>query len=246
MQGDSLRNKDPEMREKFLKAAGRMLLRAYRDDNGLPPDVDPSPQGGRTAQPSPKDASGSVVVMKPFVVTATHIHDPGLLSVYGLYEHDTGNDDKAREFLEAAVTAGVVRPKAHLVLAELRYVEAIGKPSGSEGKLSAQQAASILEPLQTALQYAPVSGVYHLIALTWAHCEAKPADRDVEKMVEGVALFPHNTRLVFLSALVCARSGYAAQAVVLIDKGLVFATSESDRDNFRRLRSTLVAPAVNE
>jgi hypothetical protein len=65
-------------------------------------------------------------------------------------------------------------------------------------------------------------------------------------MVEGVALFPRNTRLAFLSALVCARSGYTVQAVVLIDKGLVFATSESDRDNFRRLRSTLVTPAVSE
>jgi len=246
MQGGSLRNKDPEMSGKFLKAAGRMLQRAYRDDNGLPPDVDPAPQGGRTAQPLPKDALGPAVVMKPFVVAAARIHDPGLLSVYGLYEHDTGNDDKAREFLEAAVTAGVVRPKAHLVLAELRYAEAIGKPSGSEGKLSAQQAASILAPLQTALQYAPVSGGYHLLALTWAHCEAKPADRDVEKMVEGVALFPRNTRLAFLSALVCARSGYAAQAVVLIDTGLVSATNENDRDNFRRLRSTLVAPVVSK
>ena len=65
-------------------------------------------------------------------------------------------------------------------------------------------------------------------------------------MVEGVALFPRNTRLAFLSALVCARSGYAAQAVVLIDTGLVSATNENDRDNFRRLRSTLVAPVVSK
>jgi hypothetical protein len=246
MQGDSLRNKDPEMRERFLKAAGRMLLRAYRDDNGLPPDVDPAPQGGRTARPSPKDAAGSAVVMKPIVVTATHIHDPGLLSVYGLYEHDNGNDDKARELLEAAVTAEASRPKAYLALAELRYAEALGKPSGSGGKLSAKQAAFILEPLQTALRSAPVSGVYQLIVQTWDHCEAKPADRDVERMVEGVALFPRNIGLAYRSAIVCAQGGYVAQAVGLIDHGLAFATQENDRNHFERLRSVLVAPALPE
>jgi hypothetical protein len=246
MQGDSLRNKDPEMSERFLKAAGRMLLRAYRDDNGLPPDVDPAPLGERSAKPSQNAALGPAVVMKPFVVTADRIHDPGLLAVYGLYEHDTGNDGKAREFLEAAVKAGVARPKAYLVLAELRYAEATGKPLGSKGKLSAQQAASILAPLQTALRYPPAPDVYALIVETWVRCEAKPSGRDVEDIVEGVTLFPRNTRLAFRSALVCALSGYAAQAGELIDKGFVFATRESDREYFRRLRSTLVAPAIPE
>jgi hypothetical protein len=246
MQGDSLRNKDPEMKGRFLKAAGRMLLRAYRDDNGLPPDVDPSPQGGRAAQPPPKDVAGSAVVMKPIVVSATRIHDPGLLSVYGLYEHDNGNDDKAREFLEAAVKAGVARPKAYLVLAELRYAEGIGKPSGADGKLSANQAAFILEPLQTALQSAPGSGVYQLIVQTWDHCDARPADRDVERMAEGVALFPRNLSLAYRSAIVCARGGHAAKAVEMIDQGLVFATKEIDRNHLARLRSLLVAPAPPE
>jgi len=47
--------------------------------------------------------------MKPFVVSASRLHDPELLAVYGLYEHDTGDDGKAREFLEAAAKAGAVR-----------------------------------------------------------------------------------------------------------------------------------------
>jgi len=241
MQGDSLRSKDPEMREKFLKAAGRMLGRAYRDDNGLPPDVDPAPQGGRTAPPARAEARGSTVVMKPFVVTAARIHDPGLLSVYGLYEHDIGDDGKAREFLEAAAMAGVVRPKAYLVLAELRYAEAIGKPAGAEGKLSAQQAASILEPLQTALRYPPVAGVYNLIVQTWFHCEARPSAGDVERIVEGAALFPRHTSLVYRSALVCAQYGHTTRAAGLIDQGLALATQEDDRKHLERLRSMLVA-----
>lgn len=246
MQGVSLRKKDPDMSERLLRVAGRMLLRAYRDDNGLPPDVDPFPKGGRTAAPTQKEAPGTTIAMKPFVVTASRIHDPGLLSVYGLYEHDSGDDGKAREFLEAAVRAQGVRPRAYLVLAELRLAEAISKPEGSGGKLSAKQAASILELLQTARQYNAVSGIYSVVVKTWENCEAKPTDRDVEKIVEGVTLFPRNTALAYRSALLCARSGCAAQAARLIDQGLVFATHENDRDHFERLRSTLAAPAVSE
>ena len=36
MQSNSLRARDPEMSREFLAASGRMLERAYRDDNGLP------------------------------------------------------------------------------------------------------------------------------------------------------------------------------------------------------------------
>ena len=244
MQGDSLRTKDPKTSGDFLKAAGQMLLRAYRDDNGLPPDVNPAPLGERTADPAQQAALGSAVAMKPFVVTAARIHDPGLLSVYGLYERDLGNNEKAREFLEAAVSAEVVRPKAYLALAELRYAEAITQPSGADGKLSAQQAASIFEPLQTALRYCPVVDVYRLIVKVWFHCEVKPTSPEIERMVEGVAHFPRDTVLALRSALVCAEGGDTARAVELIDKALVFATKESDRTYLKRVRSALVVPAI--
>lgn len=243
MKGDSLRNTDRTMSEEFLSAAGRVLERAYREDNGLPPDVDPSSGGERSTNSFQNAGYGAAVAMKPFVVTATRIHDPGLLAVYGLYEHDIGDDAKAREFLEAAVKAGAARPRAYLVLAELRYADAIARPLGSKGKLSAQQAASIIEPLQTASQYPPVFDIFRLIVDTWAHCEARPADRDVERIVEGVALFPRNTPLAFRSALVCAQNGYVSQAAALIDKGLLFASDESNRKHFEYLRSELALPA---
>jgi len=242
MQGNSLRGRDPELSQEFLRSAGRMLLRAYKEDNGLPPDVDPSGEGERTARTSQNTAFGSALVMKPFVVSATHIHDPRLLAVYGMYEHDTGNDGKAREFLEAAVGAGVVRPRAYLVLAEMRYKEAIAIPLGSEGKFTAEQAAAILEPLQTALQYPPDSDVYRLMVETWVHCEAKPSESDVEKIIEGVGFFPRNGGLAYRSAVVCAQNGYSARASELIDKALAFTTHESNREYFEELRSTLGKP----
>jgi hypothetical protein len=242
MQGNSLRSQDPDLSAEFLDSAGRMLLRAYRDDNGLPPDVDPGREGGRSASSSPNSGYGSAVVMKPFVVAASHIPDPLLLAVYGLYEHDMGNDGKAREFLEAAVRAEAVRPRAYYLLAELRYRDAIAIPLGSQGRFSAQQAASILEPLQNSLRYPPESDVYRLIVETWIHCDARPSDRDIEGIVEGAALFPRNTGLTYRSAAVCAQEGYSAQAAGLIDRGLVLAMDESTRDYFMRLRSTLAEP----
>jgi hypothetical protein len=219
-----------------------MLERAYRDDNGLPPDVDPSGGGGRTAAPTAGAAAhGPTVVMKPFVVTADRIHDPGLLAVYGLYEHDVGDDGKARELLEAAAKAWVVRPRAYLVLGELRYSEAIAKPLGTRGRLSGEQAAFVLEPLHAALRYPPVPGVYGLIEETWSHCDAKPGAGDIGEIAEGVALFPRFTPLAYRSALLCAQSGYAAEAAEMIDKGLLFATNRDSIEHFERLRSTLPA-----
>jgi hypothetical protein len=245
MQGDSLRAKDPELSAKILYLAGRMLERAYREDNGLPPDVEPYP-GGEQSAISPQNAAyGPAVAMKPFVVTANRIHDPSLLAVYGLYEHDIGNDGKAREFLEAAVKAGATRPRAYLVLAELRYAEAIAKPLGTEGKLNALQAATILEPLRTTLQYPPVFDSYRLLVDTSARCEAKPASSDVEKVVEGVALFPRNVDLAYRSAAVCAQGGYPMQAAELIDKGLIFTTDKDEKQHFERLRSAMATPAAS-
>ena len=109
-------------------------------------------------------------------------------------------------------------------------------------RLSVQQAASVLQPLQTALRFSPSVDIYGLLVETWIHCEAIPADRDIENIAECVALFPRNTRLAYRSARLCAHSGCVTQAAQLIDQGLLFATDESTRKSFVRLRSALVAP----
>lgn len=245
MEGDSVRAKDPAKGDEFHRAAGRMLVRAYREDNGLPPDVNPAPMGARTAVPAQPAALGQAVAMKPFVVAADRIHDPGLLAVYGLYEHDIGDDNKAREFLEAAAVAGAIRPRACLVLAKLRYAEAIAKPAGSKGKLSTQQAAAVLEPLRTALRHSAVSDIYTLMVKTWNHCEAKPSDQDLETIIGGASLFPRFTALSYGSAVVCAQRGDIARAIELVDRALVFAMNESDRDHLKRLR-VVVASGITE
>jgi hypothetical protein len=242
MQADSLRIKDPELCGEFSYSAGRMLERAYREDNGFPPDVDPT-HGVGGSDRVPQAAAGPAVAMKPFVVGASHIHDPGLLAVYGLYERDIGNDAKARELLEAAVKARAARPKAYLALAELRYSEAVANPLGAHGKMSARQATWVLDPLTTAPRNSPSPETFSLIVNTWTHCEAKPSLREIKTMSAGATLFPRTTILAYGSALVCAQSGYPGKAAQLIDGGLVFATRQDERDRLERLRSTLATPA---
>jgi hypothetical protein len=246
MKGDSFAGNDPELSREFLSASGQMLLRAYEADNGLPPDVNPSSGGDRSAEPSQNSTVGRTVVMKPFVVSASRLHDPELLAVYGLYEHDTGDDGKAREFLEAAAKAGAVRPGACIVLAQMRFSEAADKPVGADDKLSAQQTASILEPLQTALRSSPDPDICSLIINVWRASEGKPADRDVQELVECAALFPRNTDLAYRTAVFCAHNGYNGQAAKLIDKAVIFATDDDNRASLNELRSSLgVLPAVD-
>ena len=239
MQGQSIRQRDPGMSAKFLDAAGRMLTRAYEMDNGLPPDVEPAPQEARTSPPIPQKAEGPVVRMKPFVVTAERIHDPGLLAVFGLYEHDIGDDAKAREFLEKAVKAGVDRPRAYLVLARLRYAEAIADPLGQDGKLSASQATFIFGPAKVALRSSATAEAWGLIVGMFARCEARPSALDIEKIVAGVSRFPKNTPLALRAAQLCVQTGSMTRAAELIDKSLPFVTDEDTKREFQRLRSSL-------
>jgi hypothetical protein len=236
MQGNSFRNLDPALSRESLYYAGRMLERAYRDDNGLPPDVDPSRGGGNSADTAPNALLGRAVPMKPFIVTAGRIHDSRLLAVYGLYEHDTGDDEKARELLEAAVAAGVVRPAANVVLAKLRFTQAAGRPAGAGGKLSAEQALSVLEPLRAALRFGPSSDAYSLLVGAWTRCEAKPSEGDLDEIAKGVALYPRNTRLAYDAALLCLQCGFDDRASALIDRALVFTADEHRRAYLRKLR----------
>lgn len=246
MQGNSLRRDDPQLGARFLAAAGRMLERAYRMDNGLPPDADPAAGGGRSASPPPNAAVGPAVVMRPFVVTAARIHDPGLLSVYGLYEHDIGEDAKAREWLEAAAGAGAGRPRAYLVLARLRLAEAQAHPRGIGGRLSAWQAASVASLLGAPPGRPPSAEASTLAVDAWSRCEAYPSENDIARVVEGVARFPRGTELAYRAALLCARGGYPVQACELAAKGLVFAVGAGDRARLERLlepRASSAGPA---
>ncbi len=219
----------------FLTSAGRMLERAYRNDNGLPPDVDPA-HGGERA-PAPTAVPAATLVMAPFVVSSTKIHDARLLAVYGLYERDAGNEPKAAELLEAAARQAAVRPMAYLGLAEIRFAQASARPRGTGGRLSAQQAEAILEPVRMMGQFPPLADTYRLMVQILENTEAKPTDRDIDELAAGAALFPRYTALLYHAARECALSGHATQAATLIDLGMRFTLPKNQRTYFEHLRA---------
>jgi len=239
MEGDALGDGYGELGRDFLLSAGRTLERAYRNDNGLPPDVDPSVERAPSPGPSPHSTLGPPIGMKPFVVTADHLHDPRLQAVYGLYEHDLGNNLLARDFLEAAVRSRVVRPKAYLALADILDAQAKLVSTREDEKLSEEQAGPILKLLNAAFQQAPTADLCSRIIETWEGSDAKPAEEDIARIAEDAALFPRDLDLVYGAAAFCAQAGYDAPAVKLIKMGLGFATYDFDKDDFEQLRSTL-------
>jgi hypothetical protein len=243
MQSRSSREQDPEMSGQLLNAAGQMLVRAYRIDNGLPPDADPT--GGAAAVERTSDAKPGerVVTLQPLKVAAPRIHDPDLLGTFGLYEHDAGHDEEARGYLERAARGGAVRPQARIVLAQLRYAEALEKPAGPDGKFSAPQAAYILERLEEALRVAPNLDVHLVVVNTWYRCAEKPPHLDLTRMADAAALYPRYTALAYRTAELCLISGECELAGRLADQGLKFANDDKTRADFEGIRAAIAAAA---
>jgi hypothetical protein len=238
MEGDSLRKSDPEMCKESLYFAGRTLVRAYKEDNGLAHKADPAVDADPAAEPSPARAAA----LGALDLSADKIHDSRLLAVLGLYAHDAGRNDKALEFLGSAAGSHVVRPRAYGVLAQVLMARASAKPEGSRGKIGAAQLAAILGPLREALRSEPSAEAYRLLIAAWAHAEAQPGDSDFAEIVNGAALFPRDVEMAYNAALLCAIKGRPEQAGNLIDRGLAFAGDDAARRSLELLRARLEVP----
>jgi len=236
MKGESLQDADPALAEVYFRQAGKVLWRAYRGDLGMP--VDPDLDSHPTAPVAAKAASSAtpVVVMEPMVVSAKRIRDPAFLAVYGLYEHDIGDDSKARELLEAAFKARAPRPRADCELGLLRYAEAAAHPAGPEGKLSAAQTALALAPLTAARLMTPPSiELYGIMAEIWSHSAAQPAAADLQFLADASAFFPRNAKFACNAAALYAQFGFQTEAARTVDRALPFAADEETKVMLARL-----------
>ena len=233
--------KDPLMNYELLQAANRALSRAYADDNGLPPDVDPSPPDRTPAQAAVPNA-GRVVKLRAMVVSAERIHDPALLAVYGMFEHQIGDDTKARELLEKAAKLNVSRPEAYRVLAQLRYDEALAQSKAVPRQLGAVQTQWILQPLDVCLNASPGSNAYSLLLDIWEHSETTPNQNDWARLKNAVSQFPRDIRLVYRVARLSARMGNTDDARAFCDHALLFVSDQS-REPFDTLKAAL-PPAI--
>lgn len=168
--------------------------------------------------------------------------DPRLLAVLGLCECDAGDDAAARPYLEAAIQGGVVRPRANYELARLRYAAARARATRSGDPLSAAQAAEVLEPLAQADQeQPPLLEAYLLAAEVWGRSSAPLTRRELDRLGQGVALFPWNVALVYQAAWLNGRHGFKAEADALIAHGLRITADATLVARFEQLRAALVA-----
>lgn len=242
MQGDSLHVANPELHDAYLRVAGRILERAYREDNGLPPGVDLLPAGEFSAPPSNGRGATPAVVRQPLVVSADKIHDARLQAVYGLYAYDVGDTKLAHALLVAATNAAVPRPAAYLVLARLNFQEAEAYPAANANQYSAGQVAGILGPLLAIIKRSwklEASG-YKLMADTWTRSVVKPSRSNLAVLLDGIDRYPLDSSLVCSVAKLCAQWGYVPEAEQVIDRGLKVAGQDATRQ-LLSLRTSLQA-----
>jgi len=164
--------------------------------------------------------------------------DPRLLAELGLCECDVSNDAGALPFLEAAVAAGVVRPRAYYELARIRF--AALRAADPSGALSAAQVDGVLRPLFAARRQSPaLPEAYELMAEVWLRSEATPGDEQLAILHDGTRLFPRRPRLLLSTALVYAAHGHVAEAKALVAHGLKVSTDASVTARLEKLQAAM-------
>ena len=117
--------------------------------------------------------------------------DPRLVASLGLLELDAGNKTEAITLLEEAVQREAVRPRAYYELARLRYDHLFGRSTRNDGKFTAAQVATVVEPLLAGMkQSPPLDAAYELLAHVSAQSVAPPSDEVLAALEKGARLFP--------------------------------------------------------
>lgn len=146
--------------------------------------------------------------------------DPRLAAVLGLAELDGGDTQRARELLERAVHAQVVRPKAYIELARLQLEEALAHPA-ADGKLTREQADPILQLLAATSRQSPqLPDAYRLCLSVWEHCAASPGPADLRLLAEGTKAFPRSAELAYRTAKLHLAADRSADALALVQNAL--------------------------
>ena len=196
---------------------------------------------GDTMRLAGHDDAARLALIAPYIRGE---RDPQLLAALGLLEHKRGDDARAKKFLEAAASGRALRPRAYVELAQLRLADAVAQPAAG-GKLSAEQAASVLTPLFTARDQPPrLPELYETIAEVWDRCVVTPSGGNLAVLDEGVRTFPRNATLVYRTAALKVRAGFGAEAESLIMLGLRVAADGEMRQKFEKLKASLPPPAA--
>ncbi|AWI09733.1 hypothetical protein [Ereboglobus luteus] len=227
---------------------GSILFKAKKGTDGLgdPPPIEireaTQAEIGRIKGEALRLANNMEASREAFIIPyLRQERDAGLLASLGLLESLEQRDARARKFLEAAAKENVVRPRAYVELARLRLNEALAAPAGANGRLSAAQTASVLDPLFTARnQPPPMEDVYSLIGYTWMCSDATPKESHLEVLLEGALIFPRSARIMHHAATLYALHGSnKTLAKSLVDMGVRISPDQETRESFESLRGRL-------
>lgn len=164
--------------------------------------------------------------------------DPRLLAQMGLCECDAGDLAAALPWLEAAVAGGVVRPRAYVELARIRYQNYIAATVG--GRLNGEQIAMVIMPLEMVRNQAPPQvAAYELMAEVWMkHATALEAGQ-LAALDEGLRHFPRRVGLVAAVARLKQRHVSPAAAQMVLDRAIAAAVAPGSRSQLERLKREL-------
>lgn len=168
--------------------------------------------------------------------------DARITANLGLLEFESGRVDSARALLETAAAAGTMRPRAALVLAQLRFVAASKAASDASEPFNAAQTAAVLQPLQQALDQQPkMAASFGLLAALWRRAPELPADDMTRRLHEGQQAFPGDATLALACARACFERGRRRDARELLERSLASCTDAGMRERLARTLARIPA-----
>ncbi len=163
-------------------------------------------------------------------IYARQTSDPDFLAAFGLYALQVGDMKRARETLEDATGAGVVRPRAYVELARIRLRDALPFAEQGIGDLGEKDYQEILRLLRAAERQMPdLLAIYQLRAHAMEHAPATPGLAEMAGLEKAVGLFPRNARLAYKIATLYKRFGYPDAASRVISRSLAVAEDTESR-----------------
>ena len=162
------------------------------------------------------------------------LNDPRLLAVIGLLDCDLGDDADAKGFLEAAVQANVVGPRAYYELARIRYDELL---ASDNGRPSATIVEHIIEPLEAGRsQSPPLLESYELAAKVMEAVQGADIPPHLNYLDSAQQYFPRDLDLVYRVASLNTTNGFTANALALAEAGEQLSATPQDRTRFSKLK----------
>ncbi|ATC62580.1 hypothetical protein CMV30_00525 [Nibricoccus aquaticus] len=200
-------------------------------------DSDSSRIAGETLRLSGQTSASLTRLIAPYVRGE---RDPELLAALGLAELSSGNEERARKFLEAAATGKTKRPRAWLALGKLRMAEARAKARADGRPLSQPEFSQASQPLFETLKLAPpMSAAYEELALAWKESPAPPSQQQLTELARGAMIFPKKLGLIYRVAEVALMYGFTKEGRILIEYGLANSPDDTTRSHFSRLAEKL-------